>query len=74
MRTTLVVLLGIVPLLAGPASSRGLAAESAKTLRVPKLDDKVRIDGKLDEDCYRRTEPLTQRKPSPKASWTWLSP
>ncbi|MCX7428558.1 MAG: carbohydrate-binding family 9-like protein [Planctomycetia bacterium] len=58
MRTALVLLLGIVLLRFGLATSPGLAADPAPTLRVPKFDGEIRIDGKLDEDCYRRTEPL----------------
>jgi hypothetical protein len=58
MRTAVVLLLGIVPLLLGPAAIPGVAAELAPTLRVPKFDGEIRIDGKLDEDCYRRSEPL----------------
>ena len=58
MRTALVLLLGVLPQLFGPAANPGLAADPAPTLRVPKLDDEIQIDGKLDEDCYRRTEPL----------------
>jgi hypothetical protein len=58
MRTALALLLGIVLLRFGLATSPGLAADPAPTLRVPKFDGEIRIDGKLDEDCYRRTEPL----------------